>query len=127
MSIRSYLVFNRYFEFFELNLGGLQDDSYYFIFSVGWFDVFLTYFFPIGTNDMTRGRFDTNNKLAVILAITGPLQKATVALTLTLALTQTLVEGHCGGQAAVSFWPSAPPDSRHRDCVGVDRCPSPLG
>lgn len=76
--IRYVLVFKRYHDFFEKNIRTPNSDDYYFILTMGSFDVFLTYFFPIGTDDDSRGRFDANDRNAVILAITGPLQKATV-------------------------------------------------
>lgn len=76
--IRCVLVFRRYYAFFVRHIREPERGDYVFILTTGWFDVFLTYFFPIGTDDDTTGRFDANDRYAVILAITGPLQKATV-------------------------------------------------
>jgi len=49
----------------------------YFIVPVGSIDVALTYFFPVETDDEVKGRLD-HSQYNLILAVTGPLQKATV-------------------------------------------------
>ena len=75
LCIRLLVVTLRYKAFFEENIG---DVHYAFIFTVGWIDVFLTYFFTIGTDDNVQGRNDRNDRMSAILAMTGPLEKATV-------------------------------------------------
>ena len=52
-------------------------DAAIFTFTVGLVDAFLTYFFPIGTDPKEQGRLE-NDRMKVVLAISGPLEKATV-------------------------------------------------
>ena len=40
-------------------------------------DIFLSYFFPIATDDDIKGRLE-QSRIKVVLAVTGPLEKATV-------------------------------------------------
>jgi hypothetical protein len=75
--IRWILVFRRYTAYFEKHWGEVSFNTYIYIFTVGWIDVFLSYFFTIATDDEESGRLE-NDRLKVILTITGPLEKATV-------------------------------------------------
>ena len=75
--VRCYLVFGRYKAYFEEHWGAVSPGICGFIFAVGWIDIFLSYFFTIATDDNVKGRLE-NDQMRVILAITGPLEKATV-------------------------------------------------
>ena len=70
------LVLGQYRSYFEEHWGAVSCGTYCFIFAVGRIDVFLSYFSTIATDDAVKGRLE-NDQMKVILAITGPLEKAT--------------------------------------------------